>query len=629
VSGDIFLFGYSIDRMSGQPPPSPSPSLPRRSGRNKSPAPATGAAAAASGGNDDDLLKYTQSTNAKADPPPPTDPEMTTKKSRKSASPPPPPPPPPLPQHIQEIIQARRIISVNGISLWYEENPEPIDLFNYLTSVNISDMTQIDAYRIRDDAYELVYPKAKAKDMQSYRVWFNLDYLISAMRAFMMPSIFTPSLDKTFIVNFGGAGTGKSNVLYALGEYVNCTNTFILDPDRFYEFFATFLGYMPINDTKEENHEYEVRWNRLRADFSKYENVILPSAIVEGNRRPIEYKEDCKVKAVCMTDYRKMLTAVMYEVFKMALNIDGFRIIDEPSNPASSDERFIQKVKELQPDVDVSRLPGLNIVFDSTGSMLDVIQRYIQLAEKLGYKIVFVGVYSTLSNCEDRVLPPKTPTEATAAAARAAAGTEATAEATAKAELEAELEAKANSWNPEPEKLISRPDVESSTQGASAATDMLVKCRNTKQHRKTDFGGLRGTWEGMKREKVNGLITYALGKKYRLILIENNSNPVKHTGGAGIIYDSGDGFIEKPERNCCLYRSDGFYGVDVGQLKKIEDAAKAASASAATAGQGGYSRKRRLHTNRPRKTMKKYTRRVTRRRGHGHGRGHGRRSQRR
>jgi hypothetical protein len=62
------------------------------------------------------------------------------------------------------------------------------------------------------------------------------------------------------------------------------------------------------------------------------------------------------------------------------------------------------------------------------------------------------------------------------------------------------------------------------------------------------------------------------------------------------------------------------------KAKKAKAAAGEASASAvvpAAAGQGGYSRKRRLHTNRPRKTMKKYARRVTRRRGRG------RRSQRR
>jgi hypothetical protein len=321
-------------------------------------------------------------------------------------------------------------------------------------------MTQSEAYTTRVQAYELVYPS-------SHRVWFNITYLINAMQAFMMPSSFTPSRNKTFIVNFGGAGTGKSNGLYALGEHVNCSNTFILDPDRFYEFFATFLGYLPINDPTKAKEGYQRIWEGIRSNFRDYETVIPPSEIVAaGNSRPIA--ENCKVKAVCMSSYREMLTAVMYEVFKMALGFphDAFGIIDDKTGLASP-EKFIQK---LQPSVSPAELPGMNIVFDSTGSMLDVIQRYIPLAVMLGYKIVFVGVYSTLKNCAARVLPPK-PTEASAAAVAVAAPEE----------------AQADSWIPE--RPIRRSDVVTST-------DMPVKCRNTEQHRKTEYGGLRGHgWE--------------------------------------------------------------------------------------------------------------------------------------
>lgn len=546
----FFLFGYSIDRM-------------RKSERK----------AATAIGVDDDLT-FTQSTEAKKNPP---------RRSRTIS-------PPPLSQEILSIIEQRRTITVNGVSLWYEgADSEPRPLFDYLTSVNISEMTQSEAYTTRVQAYELVYPS-------SHRVWFNITYLINAMQAFMMPSSFTPSRNKTFIVNFGGAGTGKSNGLYALGEHVNCSNTFILDPDRFYEFFATFLGYLPINDPKKE--DYQRIWEGIRSNFRDYETVIPPSEIVAGNSRPIA--ENCKVKAVCMSSYREMLTAVMYEVFKMALGFphDAFGIIDDKTGLASP-EKFIQKLQELRPSVSLAELPGMNIVFDSTGSMLDVIQRYIPLAVMLGYNIVFVGVYSTLKNCAARVLPPK-PTEASAAAVAVAA------------EAKAPEEAQADSWIPD--RPIHRSDVVTST-------DMPVKCRNTEQHRKTEYGGLRGTWMGMLGKKVNDMLTYPLHNNYRLILVENNFNPVKGIGGAGIIYDSGDTrigipqFIESEENKCCLFRSDGFYGVTKKQLDTMT----------ATAGRGGYSRKRRLHTNRPRRTMKKYARRVTRRRGgRGHGHGYGR-----
>jgi hypothetical protein len=66
----------------------------------------------------------------------------------------------------------------------------------------------------------------------------------------------------------------------------------------------------------------------LKASFDHYEHVIAPSEILKGRTRPIE--QNCSVKAVCMTNYREMLTAVMYEVFKMALGIplDAFEIID-------------------------------------------------------------------------------------------------------------------------------------------------------------------------------------------------------------------------------------------------------------------------------------------------------------
>jgi len=514
--------------------------------------------------------------------------------------------PPEVPEYVLHVIRVRQTITINGIQLW-KETADPQPLFDYLTSADISEMSQSAAYNTRLAAYETVYqliPK-----ILNHRVWFNFDYLISGMQAFMMPSRPLPTVpgqQKVFVVNFGGAGTGKSNGLYAAG--LKCMNTFILDPDRFYEFFATFLGYWPINDpTKQKERDFQAEWDALKASFDQYEHVIAPSEILKGRTRPI--KGNCSVKAFCMTNYRDMLTAVMYEVFKMALGIPlaAFEIIDGESGPATPD-KFIQeviRVRELSEVSQLQNLPGLNIVFDSTGSMFDVIEKYIQLAVLLGYKIVFVGVYSTLENCLDRVLPPKAPVGSAAAA---------------------EAAVKTNVWVPLPDKLIERSDIKSSTTGDS------VKCRNTEQHRKTEEGGLIGTWKRMAGEKVNELINYPLENAYRLILVENNK--VRESGAAGIIYDSGDSsisrFIENEEKTprCALYRSDGFYGVTIDILIQMEAAAKAAAAGAgaavgagARAGFGGASRKRRLHTNRPRRTMKKYVRRVTRRRGGRGGRG--------
>jgi hypothetical protein len=548
---------------------------PKRAARGGPPG-ARGGPPGARGGDDDDDVhepKYIVSQGAKSDP--------KGSRSRSNSR------PPEVPEYVLDVIRVRQTITVNGIQLWKEmANPEP--LFHYLTSSDISKMSQSAAYDTRLAAYETVYPLIH-KEL-NHRVWFNINYLINAMQSFMMPSHPEPGEQKVFVVNFGGAGTGKSNGLYAAG--LDCMNTFILDPDRFYEFFATFLGYLPINDpTKQKERNFQDEWTVLKASFSDYENVIPPEEIIVDRRRPIS--TNCKVKAGCMTNYREMLTAVMYEVFKMALGLPSY-------NDDDNDADFSKMLSS-------GDLPGLNIVFDSTGSMLDVIEQYIQLAKRLRYEIRFVGVYSTLKNCLDRVLPP------TDAAVRESAGDA--------------KENEANDW--QPERRIVRIDVEDSThKGSAGSADMLVKCRNTEQHRKTEYGGLKSTWEGMIRSRVPAarLIQYALQNAYRLILVENNSKPPRGLGAAGIIYDSGDSrsprFIEsekKPPR-CALYRSDGFYGVTIHILLDMEKESKAG----ARAGFGGASRKRRLHTNRPRKTMKKYVRRVTRRRG-GRGGHHSRR----
>jgi hypothetical protein len=146
-----------------------------------------------------------------------------------------------------------------------------------------------------------------------------------------------------------------------------------------------------------------------------------------------------------------------------------------------------------------------------------------------------------------------------------------------------------------------------------------------------------------------------------IFLVDNNSaDPTPHIVARGMKYKDGNFRWDVPTgRDSSLVDTDGmFYGLTIHSAKdgkspnisrgtpegiraitekahrewvefdKAETAEKETTTKAASAGagRGGYSRKRRLHTNRPRKTMKKYARRVTRRRGHGRGRSHGRRS---
>ena len=145
-----------------------------------------------------------------------------------------------------------------------------------------------------------------------------------------------------------------------------------------------------------------------------------------------------------------------------------------------------------------------------------------------------------------------------------------------------------------------------------------------------------------------------------IFLVDNNSADLTpHIAARGTKHEDGNiSWVVSTDRDSSLVGKDGmFYGLTIHSAKdgnppyisrgntegirtiteiarrewdefdKAETAEKSAkqARAGAGAGAGGYSRKRRLHTNRPRKTMKKYARRVTRRRG----RGRGRRSQRR
>jgi hypothetical protein len=262
-----------------------------------------------------------------------------------------------------------------------------------------------------------------------------------------------------------------------------------------------------------------------------------------------------------------------------------------------------------------SKPRGLNIVFDSTGAMEDVIGEYITMAQSFGYKIVIVGVYSTLKNCIGRVDQ--------AALEKWRFGSE---------------EEAADQWRPASGAQIARPDIPPAVAGGAAAG--AVSCRNKLQHRKLVAGGLKNAWDAVLYNVVIfKWVTKAQENQWRIVLVENNLSSANPSGGVGIIYDDDKKtpFVQRevggdPTTVSALFRPTGFYGLKlkdgnfVGR-EEVEVAAKAAAeaakAKAAAAkhrhGHGGSSRKRRIsrrriHGSRYRKTIKKYARPVTRRR---------------
>ena len=552
--------------MSGQPPPSPSPSLPRRSGRNKSPAPATGAAAAASGGNDDDLLKDTQSTNAKkarntnASPPPSLPPSSPPSPSPLPSLPPSSPPPSLLPlQSPAKSLEDQELEA---------DNP---NLFGVHKPIVWTVITLEEGIKIRE--HELKESLAKNGIPP---IWMNMAMLRRAIDLRGMPEhpMSMPERKAMLIVTLAppcsGKGTVIKNVHRRLGiENENC----ILDADpdnMFYEVVAEMGGCMPpktedgwlyfaeaIEALGEKNvkdaTQEEIVAAKLEAKraFDRYETFIPLSDVTRVNIRPIA-PLSCTSKAAKLTiqtKYENMLRVTRDYIFQKAMG------------------------------------KSLNIILNVTGSgSLKMIDEYIEKANQVGYPVVIVGIHSTVDNCK----------------------------------------ARAKDRNSKQHRHMS---------------ESLVEINNYEFQKK----GAIFEWEQKSREN-----------RYRFILLENTWTPGSPKGGeyVTLLCDRlGNGQFESQPAGSLL--TTGVYGMkwvekpaghfnieDKEDVKKAAGAAAEAAKEAAEAAkakhaalkasrEGGYSRKRRLHTNRPRKTMKKYARRVTRRRGHGRGRSLGRRSQRR
>ncbi len=436
------------------------------------------------------------------------------------------------------------------------------DVFASLTDGSIAGMSAQVANELRKRQWQAIYKK----DNQP---WDNIGYLIRAVLTRMMPENPEYIDDPVLVVNNGAAGVGKSNGPFALG--LKCNQTLVLNPDEWYEFFAIMFGYFPPSEDSEW-------WNKNRDKFGQYETVIPSERITRDTMRPVA-SEFCSTKVHCLSAYPKMLRAVKDFIFEQATD-------KSPSKPR-----------------------GLNIVFDSTGAMEDVIGEYITMAQSVGYKIVIVGVYSTLKNCIGRVDQ----------------------DALKKWSFRQEEEEAADIWRPVSGKQITRPDIPSAVAGDGAAS-----CRNKLQHRKLLAGGLYSAWKDVRDKLVIfKWVARARENRWRIVLVENNlSSANPYGGGVGIIYDDDERspFVQMkvdgdPTTVSALFRSTGFYGMKlkdgnfVGR-EEVEAAAKAAAAAAEASkrSRGGSSRKRRIsrrriHGSRYRKTIKKYARRpVTRRR---------------
>ena len=433
------------------------------------------------------------------------------------------------------------------------------DDFESLTAGSIAGMSAPNANALRKRQWTVRYKTG-------HQPWDNPEYLQRAIITRMMPEDPEYVENPVLVVNIGAAGVGKSNGPFALG--LRCNNTLVLNPDEWYEFFAIMFGYKPpVEDS--------TWWGTNKDNFGQYETVIPSEGITRVTTRPVA-SEFCSPKVHCLSAYPKMLREVKDFIFEQAL--------DKP--PSKSKPR------------------GLNIVFDSTGSMEEVIDEYITMAQSFGYKIVIVGVYSTLKNCIGRV-------------DQGALG---------KWRFGKEEEA-ADSWRPAPGKQITRPDIPPAVAGGAAAG--AVSCRNKLQHRKLVAFGLKSAWDTV-RDKVVIFkwVARAQENRWRIVLVENNLSSANPSGGVGIIYDDEDKetpFVQRkvdsdPTTVSALFRPTGFYGMKLGEdVKQFVGRAEVE----AKRGHGGSSRKRRIsrrriHGSRARKTIKKYSRPITRRRRHRH-----------
>jgi len=399
----------------------------------------------------------------------------------------------------------------------------------------------------------------------------NMNILTQAIHLRGMPETPIPmpsGIQPMLIITLAPPCSGKGTVLKTVYKELSIPgeNSILnADPDdMFYEVITELLGWMP--------PKTEEGW----LGFAEAKQVLESDGVKHVKDASPEQIERAKLAAK-QSFYR-------YENV-MPLN-ELTRVNQRPTAPAWSCTSKAKKIpigmkyeEMLRITMDyifgLATANRLNIVLNVTGmSMLGLIDEYIAKANKVGYPVVIVGIHSTVDHCKAR-----------------------------------------------------------------------ANFRNSNQHRdmsETTVGNInydfqkKGTifnWEQKSRE--NG---------YRFILLENTWTPGKPENGeyVDVLCDrvSNETFISKPTGSLL---TTGFYGMrwlqeptphfNIEEKDSVIEAAEAAAEAAkkaaavegakaaAGAGFGGASRKRRLHTNRPRRTMKKYVRRVTRRRGGRGGRG--------
>ncbi len=350
---DIFLFGYSIDRMSGTIES-------RRSGTK----------AAAAGGVDNTYLKtFTQPTGAKLAPA--TAPATATvKKPRQSGSRSPPPPSPLKTLEDQEL----------------EANAD----FLSLSPIDWPTISLEQGQRIREEEWQNSPAKSAIPPL-----WMNMAVLQRAIELRGMPETPMPMPEGTqpmLIITVAPPCSGKGTVLETVYPKLGIQNKSCVldaDPDNmFYEVMTELLGWMPPKSEngwlyfaeakralgkqveKATSEERESAKLQAKQEFHRYENFMPLAQLTRVNQRPTAPAWECTSRAKKIPigmKYEQMLRITMDYIFNLATT------------------------------------NRLNIVLNVTGmSMLDLIDEYIVKATKVQYPVVIVGIHSTAVNCKAR-----------------------------------------------------------------------------------------------------------------------------------------------------------------------------------------------------------------------------------
>jgi hypothetical protein len=405
-------------------------------------------------------------------------------------------------------------------------------------------------------------------------IWTDMDILRGSIELrgmpetpIQMPEGTQPMLIITLAPPCSGKGTVLETVYKRLG--IPDKNSILnADPDdMFYETITELLGWMP--------PKAEDDW----LGFAEAKQVLESDGVKHVKYASHEQIERAKLAAK-QSFYRYENVMPLSELT---------RVNQRPTAPAWSCTSKAKKIPIGPKYEEMLRITKdyifqlatanrLNIVLNVTGmSMLGLIDEYIAKADQVKYPVVIVGIHSTVDNCK------------------------------------------------------ARAKFRNSNQHRDMSETIVENTNYDFQTKGTIFN-----WEQKSRE--NG---------YRFILLENRWIPSSSSDGEHVTLlcdrDRDERFLSPPAGSLL---TTGVYGMRwlqeptphfnieekdsvIKAAKAAAEAAKKAAAAAkeakagaaagagAAVGLGGYSRKRRLHTNRPRKTMKKYVRRVTRRRSRG------------